>query len=122
MKSEIVAIGSEMLTPHRQDTNSLFLTEKLNDIGVNVAFKTIVGDRLKDLVNAIRTALSRTDIVILMGGLGATLTVADVVTVHPHAWHMGRAHRLAVSSAVLPRPSNHAHARPAAFYRLARRA
>ena len=72
MKSEIVAIGSEMLTPHRQDTNSLFLTEKLNDIGVNVAFKTIVGDRLKDLVNAIRTALSRTDIVILMGGLGPT--------------------------------------------------
>jgi len=72
MKSEIVAIGSEMLTPHRQDTNSLFLTEKLNEIGVTVAFKTIVGDRQKDLVNAIRTALSRTDIVILMGGLGPT--------------------------------------------------
>ncbi len=72
MKSEIVAIGSEMLTPHRQDTNSLFLTEKLNEIGVTVAFKTIVGDRQKDLVSAIRTALSRTDIVILMGGLGPT--------------------------------------------------
>jgi len=72
MKSEIVAIGSEMLTPHRQDTNSLYLTEKLNEIGVTVAFKTIVGDRQKDLVHAIRTALSRTDIVILMGGLGPT--------------------------------------------------
>ncbi|HWG19358.1 MAG TPA: competence/damage-inducible protein A [Terracidiphilus sp.] len=72
MKSEIVAIGSEMLTPFRQDTNSLFLTEKLNEIGVAVAFKTIVGDRRKDLVNAIRTALGRTDIVILMGGLGPT--------------------------------------------------
>lgn len=72
MKSEIVAIGSEMLTPYRQDTNSLFLTEKLNDIGVGVAFKTIAGDRQKDLVNAIRTALGRTDIVILMGGLGPT--------------------------------------------------
>jgi len=72
MKSEIVAIGSEMLTPHRQDTNSLYLTEKLNEIGVTVAFKTIVGDRQKDLVSAIRTALSRTDIVILMGGLGPT--------------------------------------------------
>lgn len=72
MKSEIVAIGSEMLTPYRQDTNSLFLTEKLNDIGVVVAFKTIAGDRQKDLVNAIRTALGRTDIVILMGGLGPT--------------------------------------------------
>lgn len=72
MRSEIVAIGSEMLTPHRHDTNSLFLTEMLNGIGVTVGFKTIVGDRQKDLVNAIRTALSRTDIVILMGGLGPT--------------------------------------------------
>lgn len=72
MKSEIIAIGSEMLTPFRQDTNSLFLTEKLNEIGVTVAFKSIVGDRRKDLVNAIRTALGRTDIVILMGGLGPT--------------------------------------------------
>ncbi|HWE86774.1 MAG TPA: competence/damage-inducible protein A [Terracidiphilus sp.] len=72
MRSEIVAIGSEMLTPHRHDTNSLFLTEMLNAIGVTVAFKTIVGDRQKDLVNAIRTALGRTDVVILMGGLGPT--------------------------------------------------
>ncbi|HUN83976.1 MAG TPA: competence/damage-inducible protein A [Terracidiphilus sp.] len=72
MKSEIVAIGSEMLTPSRQDTNSLYLTEKLNEIGVAVAFKTIVGDRRKDLVNAIRTALRRVDIVVLMGGLGPT--------------------------------------------------
>jgi len=72
MKSEIVAIGSEMLTPFRQDTNSLFLTEKLNEIGVSVAFKTIVGDRRKDLVNAIRNALGRADILILMGGLGPT--------------------------------------------------
>lgn len=72
MKSEIIAVGSEMLTPYRQDTNSLFLTEKLNEIGVSVAFKTIVGDRRKDLVNAIRAAVRRTDIVIIMGGLGPT--------------------------------------------------
>ncbi|MGA2808187.1 MAG: competence/damage-inducible protein A [Terracidiphilus sp.] len=72
MKSEIIAIGSEMLTPFRQDTNSLYLTEKLNELGVTVAFKTIVGDRRKDLIGAIQTALSRTDIVILMGGLGPT--------------------------------------------------
>jgi nicotinamide-nucleotide amidase len=72
MKSEIIAVGSEMLTPYRQDTNSLHLTEKLNEIGVTVAFKTIVGDRRKDLVNAIRIALGRTDIVVLMGGLGPT--------------------------------------------------
>lgn len=72
MKSEIIAVGSEMLTPFRQDTNSLYLTEKLNGIGVTVAFKTIVGDRRRDLANAIRTALGRVDILILMGGLGPT--------------------------------------------------
>ena len=72
MKSEIIAVGSEMLTPFRQDTNSLYITEKLNGIGITVAFKSIVGDRQKDLVNAIRTALSRIDILILMGGLGPT--------------------------------------------------
>jgi nicotinamide-nucleotide amidase len=72
MKSEIIAVGSEMLTPWRQDTNSLYLTEKLNEIGVTVAFKTVVGDRRKDLVGAIRTALGRTDILALIGGLGPT--------------------------------------------------
>ena len=72
MKSEIIAVGSEMLTPFRQDTNSLYLTEKLNEIGVTVVFKTIVGDRHKDLVGVIKTALDRADIVILMGGLGPT--------------------------------------------------
>ena len=72
MRSEIIAVGSEMLTPFRQDTNSLYLTEKLNSLGVTVAFKTVVGDRHKDLISAIKTALSRTDILILMGGLGPT--------------------------------------------------
>ena len=47
MNSEIIAIGSELLTPFRQDTNSLFVTERLNQLGVMVAFKTIVGDRLE---------------------------------------------------------------------------
>jgi nicotinamide-nucleotide amidase len=72
MKSEIIAVGSEMLTPFRQDTNSLYLTEKLNELGVTVAFKTIVGDRQKDLVNVLRAALGRADIVAIMGGLGPT--------------------------------------------------
>ncbi len=72
MKSEIIAVGSEMLTPWRQDTNSLDLTAKLNALGVIVAFKTIVGDRRSDLVDAIKTALGRIDVLILMGGLGPT--------------------------------------------------
>jgi nicotinamide-nucleotide amidase len=72
MKSEIIAVGSEMLTPFRQDTNSLYLTEKLNELGVTVAFKTIVGDRQRDLVSVLRVALGRADIVLVMGGLGPT--------------------------------------------------
>lgn len=72
MIAEIIAAGSEMLTPHRQDTNSLFLTAQLNDLGVEVAFKTIVGDNLKHLTDAARSALARTDIVLFSGGLGPT--------------------------------------------------
>jgi nicotinamide-nucleotide amidase len=72
MKCEIIAVGSELLTPYRQDTNSLYLTEKLNEIGVAVTFKTIVGDRQRDLVNAVRTALVRADLIAVMGGLGPT--------------------------------------------------
>ncbi|HEX3738261.1 MAG TPA: competence/damage-inducible protein A [Terriglobales bacterium] len=72
MIAEIIAVGSEMLTPFRQDTNSLYLTEKLNSLGVEVAFKTIVGDSLKDIVRVTTTALARADILILSGGLGPT--------------------------------------------------
>ena len=61
-----------MLTPFRQDTNSLYLTEGLNDLGVTVAFKTIVGDSLDHLTGAARNALQRADIVIFSGGLGPT--------------------------------------------------
>src|SRR5271168_4052392 len=72
MIAEIIAAGSEMLTPFRQDTNSLYLTQGLNDLGVQVAFKTIVGDNLTHLTNAARTAISRAAIVIFSGGLGPT--------------------------------------------------
>src|ERR1700761_2589619 len=72
MNCEIIAVGSELLTPYRQDTNSLFLTERLLKLGVNVNYKTIVGDRIANLTNTIRTALGRVDIVITMGGLGPT--------------------------------------------------
>jgi nicotinamide-nucleotide amidase len=77
-----------MLTPFRQDTNSLFITERLNEIGVKVAFKTTVGDRMEHLVSAVRTAAQRVDIVVIMGGLGPTeddLTrqaVAEAMGIH----------------------------------------
>jgi nicotinamide-nucleotide amidase len=72
VNAEIVAIGSELLTPFRQDTNSLFLTRRLNELGVEVIFKTIVGDRPEHLLQASQIALSRAEIVIFSGGLGPT--------------------------------------------------
>ncbi len=72
MIAEIIAAGSEMLSPFRQDTNSLYLTAGLNDLGVTVGFKTIVGDNLEHLTGAARVALGRADIVIFSGGLGPT--------------------------------------------------
>ncbi|MCU1222641.1 MAG: competence/damage-inducible protein CinA [Edaphobacter sp.] len=72
MIAEIIAVGSEMLTPFRQDTNSLYLTAGLNDLGVSVAFKTIIGDSISHLTNAARIAIARADIVVFSGGLGPT--------------------------------------------------
>ncbi len=72
LSAEIIAIGSELLTPERTDTNSLWLTGKLNEIGVDVKLKTIVGDDESRLEEAIRDALKRSDIVITTGGLGPT--------------------------------------------------
>lgn len=70
--AETIAIGSELLTPFRKDTNSLFLTEKLNELGVEVVFKTIVGDDFGRLTEAARRAIARADICIFTGGLGPT--------------------------------------------------
>ncbi|HME32067.1 MAG TPA: competence/damage-inducible protein A [Terriglobales bacterium] len=72
MIAEIIAVGSEMLTPSRQDTNSLFLTSRLNELGISVAFKTVVGDKRDHLTSVARTAIGRSDISIFMGGLGPT--------------------------------------------------
>jgi nicotinamide-nucleotide amidase len=72
VNAEIIAVGSEMLTPHRQDTNSLYLTEKLNELGVEVRFKSVVGDNTEDLTAAAKLAMKRSDIIILIGGLGPT--------------------------------------------------
>jgi nicotinamide-nucleotide amidase len=71
-KIEILAVGSELLTPHFQDTNSLYLTKRLNDLGLDVQIKTIVGDQWDDLCMAFRQALDRTDLMIATGGLGPT--------------------------------------------------
>ncbi len=72
MNAEIIAVGSELLTPFRMDTNSLYLTEQINQLGVEVVFKCVVGDDLKRLVAAAQHALFRSEIVIFSGGLGPT--------------------------------------------------
>jgi len=70
--AEIIAVGSEMLTSQRLDTNSLFITDQLNALGVEVRRKVIVGDDRAILTAAIRDALVHADIVIVTGGLGPT--------------------------------------------------
>jgi nicotinamide-nucleotide amidase len=72
MKAEIIAVGSELLTPYRRDTNSLFLTERLNRLGIEVIRKSIVGDDRARLREAFEQALARADLVISIGGLGPT--------------------------------------------------
>ncbi len=72
MNAEIIAVGSEMLTPQRVDTNSLYLTSELNNLGVEVVTKCVIGDDRDRLADAVRRALSRSPIVILSGGLGPT--------------------------------------------------
>lgn len=72
MNAEIIAVGSELLTPQRLDTNSLFLTQQLNDLGVEVTTKYVVGDNRDHVADVVRRAMSRAEIVILSGGLGPT--------------------------------------------------
>jgi len=72
MRACIVAVGSEMLTPFRVDTNSLFVTEQLNTIGADVRMKAVVGDDVEELTEILRVALEWADVIVLTGGLGPT--------------------------------------------------
>jgi nicotinamide-nucleotide amidase len=87
LTAEIIAIGSELLAPDRTDTNSLWLTEKLNGIGIEVRLKTIVGDDDSRLEEAIKDAVKRSKVVITTGGLGPT---EDDVTRKVAARALGR--------------------------------
>jgi nicotinamide-nucleotide amidase len=77
MRACIIAVGSELLTPFRVDTNSLFITERLNTVGFDVRLKTVVGDNVEELSVLLRQALTWADLVVLTGGLGPT---ADDIT------------------------------------------
>lgn len=92
MNAEIIAVGSEMLTPSKLDTNSLFLTARLNELGVEVHAKSIIGDDPQLLTAAIGIAIERSEIVILSGGLGPTMDdltreAASAATGRPLEFH-----------------------------------
>ena len=70
--AEIIAVGSELLGTSRLDTNSLYVTERLSALGIDVKIKTVVGDDRDDLASVLRQALARADVVVLSGGLGPT--------------------------------------------------
>jgi nicotinamide-nucleotide amidase len=71
-RAEIIAVGTELLGADRTDTNSLFITRELNDLGIEVVAKAVVGDRFDDLAAVFRDAIGRADLVVLTGGLGPT--------------------------------------------------
>jgi len=96
LTAEIIAVGSELLTPFRTDTNSLWLTDKLNGVGIEVKLKTIVGDDDARLEETIRDALKRSGVVVLTGGLGPT---EDDITRKIAARALGR--RLSLDEKVL---------------------
>lgn len=87
LSAEIIAVGSELLTPEKTDTNGLWLTEKLNEFGIEVMLKTIVGDDEPRLLEVIKDALKRSDVVITTGGLGPT---EDDITRQISAKALGR--------------------------------
>ena len=72
LTAEIIAVGSELLTPTRLDTNSLFITTCLAEHGISVRAKAVVGDSRADLGAVFSAALARSDVVVLTGGLGPT--------------------------------------------------
>ena len=85
-RAAILAVGSELLTPSRTDTNSLFVTQALNAIGIDVVFKAVVGDDRAELKALVAYSLDRADLVVLTGGLGPT---EDDVTREVVAAHLG---------------------------------
>jgi nicotinamide-nucleotide amidase len=72
MNACLIAVGSEMLTPFRVDTNSLVVTERLNQIGYDVRLKAVVADDVDELARVLDGALAWADVIILTGGLGPT--------------------------------------------------
>lgn len=84
---EIIAVGSELLTPFYQDTNSLYITSRLNDLGLKVSYKSVVGDTRESLLLCFKQALKRAGMIFIIGGLGPT---SDDITREVFAEALGR--------------------------------
>src|ERR1700730_5848456 len=96
LSAEIIAIGSELLAADRTDTNSLWLTDQLNRMGIDVKLKTVVGDDDARLEEVVKDAVKRSRVIITTGGLGPT---EDDITRKVAARAMGR--RLLLDEKVL---------------------
>ena len=135
MRAEIIAIGSELLTPDRLDTNSLFLTAELNQVGIRVTHKTVVGDAPDEMRSSFRDALDRAELIVSCGGLGPTdddrtrETVAGLLgrKLHSRRRDPARASRSAFAATAAPCPQSTSarpwfpKARPSCRIRAARR-
>ena len=72
MQAEVIAIGDELTSGQRLDTNSPWISQQLGDLGIRVAYQTAVGDELAEITQALRTAAARSDVIVSTGGLGPT--------------------------------------------------
>src|SRR5229473_7795591 len=88
MKACIIAVGSEMLTPFRVDTNSLVITERLNAIGGDVRMKVVIGDDVEELARVLAGAIDSVELIVCTGGLGPTEDdiTRDAIARVLHAW------------------------------------
>ena len=73
MHAEIIATGSELLLGEVTDTNSTYIARKLREVGLNLYYKTVVGDNEQRMEESLRIALNRSDVIITTGGLGPTV-------------------------------------------------
>ncbi len=85
MNAEILAVGTELLMGQIANTNAQYISQRLNSIGINVYYHSVVGDNPTRLKAVLELALSRSDIIIITGGLGPTQddltkeTVAEIL-------------------------------------------
>ena len=72
MNAQIITIGDELLLGQTIDTNSVYLAQFLNPLGIQISKKTAISDRKEDIINTLKLALSEADVIIITGGLGPT--------------------------------------------------